>query len=277
MAIITTPTTAKAWSPDIQGFVPGDAIPDALILTTATVAGVIEGDEPALLVPYVDDADAVLVAEGAPIPQANPMLAQAIVHTEKLAQVVVVSREQLLQPNASTLMMDSLRRSVTKAADRLYLTKVAPTAPAVGSTGLLEAVGVTDGGSVGVDLDSLTDAVAGIEGAGGLATHIIASPTAWAAMSKLKSGTGSAATLLGAGVQAGERFILGVPVLVTSQMAAGELLVIDRTAVVAAVGQVQVAQSEDAFFVNDAVAVRVTWRLGWTVMRPGRIAKLSTT
>lgn len=96
-------------------------------------------------------------------------------------------------------------------------------------------------------------------------------------MAKIKTGTGSAASLLGAGTEAVERRLLGVPVLTTAPMPAGGLLVVDSSRVLTVYGQVRVARSEDAFFTKDVVAVRVTWRVGFNVMRPGRIVRLSTT
>jgi hypothetical protein len=48
-------------------------------------------------------------------------------------------------------------------------------------------------------------------------------------------------------------------------------LVVDRNAVVSAVGLVMVATSMDQYFSSDSVAVRATWRLGHAVTRPNRI------
>ena len=48
-------------------------------------------------------------------------------------------------------------------------------------------------------------------------------------------------------------------------------LVIDRTAIVSAVGSVQVATSTDAYFAADSVGYRVTWRIGHAVPRPNRL------
>lgn len=71
MATQLTPTSPAAWRPDITAYQPDDVIPDALILTTATVVGRIEGDEPAVRVPFVaDDGTVGFVAEGDPIPDA---------------------------------------------------------------------------------------------------------------------------------------------------------------------------------------------------------------
>ena len=52
-------------------------------------------------------------------------------------------------------------------------------------------------------------------------------------------------------------------------------LVIDRSAVVSAVGSVQVATSSDVYFTADSIGYRVTWRIGQTVPRPNRIGKFT--
>ncbi|KUI37593.1 hypothetical protein AU195_18265 [Mycobacterium sp. IS-1496] len=273
MATQTTPTSPAAWRPDITAYVPDDVIPDALILQTATVVGRIEGDEPAVRVPYVsDDGTVGFVAEGAPIPDAAQEFDEVVVHTNKVAALGKYSYETLAQPEAARMVTNSLRRSVVRKANAAYLGNAA--AP----TGLLNITGITDGGAVDADLDPLVDAIAGIEAAGGAATNIIASPDAWATLSKLKVTDTSAQPLIGPDVtQPGQRALLGVPVSVTPAMPAAGLLVVDRTSVIAAVSPVRLARSEDAFFANDVVAIRLTFRLGWDVMHTDRIAKLTTT
>ena len=68
---IATTSTAKAWAPDIVTFPAADVVPDLLLLQCSTVAGAIQGDEPALRVPYIDDDTATFVAEGAEIDRAE--------------------------------------------------------------------------------------------------------------------------------------------------------------------------------------------------------------
>jgi hypothetical protein len=53
-------------------------------------------------------------------------------------------------------------------------------------------------------------------------------------------------------------------------------LVIDRTQIVSAVGQIQVANSYDTYFTSDSVALRATWRLASAVVRPERIRRSSS-
>lgn len=271
MATIITTSTPTAWGPDVVAYPAADVVPDALILQTSTVVGSIEGDDPAVRVPWVDPDDTVgFVDEGAPIPENASTYSETVVRTGKVATLGKFSREQLAQPNAATLVVNALSRSVINKANVAYLGNAAD------PTGLLNLPGITDGGTLGTDLDSLNDAVLGIETEGGQASHIIAHPSAWGAVSKLKGATGSAVPLLGAGTDQTERRVLGVPVLVTNAAPVDTLLVVDSTAIVSAVGQLQLARSEEAYFGSDVVGVRVTFRLGWAAMKPERIVKVST-
>ncbi|CQD20036.1 phage major capsid protein, HK97 [Mycolicibacterium conceptionense] len=271
MATQTTTTSPGAWRPDVTEYLPGDVIPDALILTHAIVAGTIEGDQPSVRVPFVsDDGTAAIVAEGAEIADGNQDFDEAVVQTVKVAQLGKYSFETLQQTEAARLVEESLTRSVTRKANAAFL------ANASGPSGLLNVAGIVNGGAIGNNLDKLVDAIAAIEGNDGTATNIIAAPDAWASVSKLKTATASNQSLIGAGTETATRSLLSVPVTVSPAMPTGGILVIDRSAIVAAVGAVRLARSEDAFFVNDVIALRATFRLGWDVMRPNRIAKLTT-
>ena len=48
----TTPNSPAAWRPDVTTYLPSDVVPDAVIVQTATIVGRIEGDEPAVRIPY---------------------------------------------------------------------------------------------------------------------------------------------------------------------------------------------------------------------------------
>jgi HK97 family phage major capsid protein len=69
--------------------------------------------------------------------------------------------------------------------------------------------------------------------------------------------------------------LLGIAVLVTSAMTAGSLIVIDRSAVVSAVGPVVVAVSDQAYFASDSIGLRCTFRFSQNVVRPNRVVKLT--
>lgn len=269
----TTTTSAKAWSPDLHTFLPSDVIPEALLLRGSTVAGVIEGDEPSVRVPWINDAAADFVAEGATIPEADPTLDEVTVSTAKVSQLVQVSREQYGQGNAAALFSESVRRAVVNRANTAFMTEDG--AGINGLTGVLHTPGVHDGGNIAANLDPLADVLGLIEEAGGSANLIVASPSAWSALRKLKTGDGANSALLGAGTEDTERRLFGVEVVTSAAVSAGSLAVIDSTAVASAAGSVQVATSLDRYFENDAVGVRATWRLGWAVQHADRLGVLT--
>ena len=54
---LTTPTTTYPWRPDSTAFAANEVVNDALIMQTSTIAGSVDGDQPAVRVAFVDDAD----------------------------------------------------------------------------------------------------------------------------------------------------------------------------------------------------------------------------
>lgn len=278
MATETTLTSAEAWSPHVTAVAPSEAVPEALILQTSTVAGSVEGDAVAVRVQYVDDDDAGFVAEGATIPEADPDLAETLVFTGKISKLVRLSREQFVQDNAAGLLSESVRRVVTKAGNVAYIAQAAPVSPAVTPpAGLLNIDGIEDGGAVASDLDALIDLQATIAGNDGNATHIVLSPTAWASLRKFKTATDEATNLLGAGTEDTVHALLNLPVLVSNAVPANTGLMIDKSAVVSAVGNVMVAQSEHVYFAADSIGLRCTWRIGANVVHPERIGHFTVT
>jgi len=272
----TTLTSAGAWSPDLTEVAPEIAVPDALILQTSTVAASIEGDAAVVRVQYVDDATAGFFGEGTIIDTAEPDLSECLVYSGKIAQVIRLSREQFTQPNAANLLSTSVARAVTKAGNLAYVNQVVPTPPALSPpAGLLHVDGIVNGGEIADDLDVLVDMLATLATNGSEPSHILMSPTAWASLRKLKIGVDFNSTLLGTGATDAQKFLLDLPVIVSPAAPADTGCVIDKNAVVSAVGNVQVAQSEHAFFNSDSIAIRCTWRFGANVVKPERIGKFT--
>lgn len=269
----TTGTATRAWSPDITAYAPADVVPEALILQTSTVAGSVEGDAPAVRVAYATDALAGFVSEGAPIDEADPGLDECLIATGKISQLIRLSREQWTQPRTAEMLSQSVSRAILRASNIAYLAQAAPAAPAVTPpAGLLNVANIEAAAAdVSGNLDQLVDLIATLEGNGATPSHIVMAPDAWAEISKMKTGSDFNSTLLGAGVAAGERRLLGLPVLVTPAMTTMSGLVIDKTAVVSAVGQVSVSTSEHVYFTSDGVALRATWRFGANVVHPDRL------
>lgn len=267
MATETTRTSAKAWSPDTHVFPAQDVLPGALILDNSTVSGTIQGDEPALRVATVADDTADVVAEGAPIDEADATLGEVVVHTLKIAQLHKISREQWSQPNVSQVLAASAGRAITRKADELFINGATSDA----STGLTKVAGTVTGAPVDGSLDSLVDLVAELQANGAQPTSILLAPSSWAAVRKVRTGDGANTSLLGVGATDAQPLLLGVPVRVSAALAAGTGLVVDRTAIVSATSTVDVASSEHAAFDSDSIMLRATWRIGWAAVHPDRI------
>ena len=90
-------------------------------------------------------------------------------------------------------------------------------------------------------------------------------------MAKRKVGTDSNASLIGAGTHAPARQLLGLPVYVDRHVTADTLVVLDRTAILSAYGNVQLATSADYAFNRDSIALRVTFRFGQVVADADRV------
>lgn len=277
MTTITTPASAGAWRPDVFTFAPTDAVPLAAILQCTTIGGTVEGDAPAVRAAYVNDDTATFTAEGEEIDEADPQLAEVIVHTAKITQLVRVSNEQYSQDQTGEQLAQSVARAVTRRADLAFLAEPAPTAPAVAPVaGLANTAGLVDGGTVTKNLDALTDLVAQLETNLATPSHIVVNPLTWAALRKFKvGGTSTNESLLGAGTTDAVPALLSLPVLINIAVPANTGFVIDRSAIVSAVGQVRVANSEHKYFSSDSIALRATWRIGHAVVRPERIGKFT--
>ncbi len=269
----TTATSAFAWRPDVSVFAAPDVLSAALILQCSTISGSVEGDAPAVRCAFVNDDTATFVAEGDPIPESEPELAEVVVHTGKLSQLVRVSREQFFQTGTADSVSASVARALIRAADVAFLSQVAPTPPAVNpAPGILNNPDIIPGGEISGSLDALVDIVAEIQGNGGQPTHIVVAPDAWGQLRKLKVGTDFNSTLLGAGVADAELRLLGVPVLVNPAVPMLSGVVLDARAIVSAVGDVLVSTSQDVYFNSDSIGLRSTWRIGQALVRPDRVA-----
>ena len=270
-----TDSSRISWSPDlISTFDADDLIPEALIVRTASLAGFVEGDAPSVRVPYVSaDAAASTSAEGASMTAVDPTLSEIVVSTDKVGQLIKVSREQTKQAGAAERLAKSMARAVITKADDFYLNNAA--APA----GLLLTAGLATAGDLGGATDPTVfeafDAVGAIEDDGGQATHLLINPLDWATLCKLPEGTGSAKSLLADVHDASRRSLAGVPVIVSNHVTAGAALMIDSSEIVAAYGRLDLARSDDFYFDSDSVALRLTFRLGWKVARVARLQKLT--
>lgn len=267
-----TTNSAFPWRPDVSTFHAADIIPDALILQCSTVSGVIDGDAPSLRVAYIDDDEATFVAEGSAIPEAEPSLNEVQVFTGAVSQLIRVSRSQYYQAGTAEQLAQSVGRALVKKADEAFLAQAAPVSPAVNpAAGILNASNLVGGGTVSGDLDELIDIVAEVQANGAQPSHIVLDPLGWAALRQFKTATDSNVSLVGAGTNDAVPMLLGIPLVVTPAMPAGQGLVLDSRAVVSAVGPVEVETSEHRYFEYRDVGLVAQWRIGQAVVRPDRL------
>lgn len=250
-------------------FVPTDIVPDALPLLVGTQGGSVEGDAPVVRVPYVkDEPDAEFVAEGEAAAFSEPTFDELLIGTRKLMVLSRQSREAAESAVSAELLAASMGNALIRKANNAFINGTEP-------DGLAAITNVTEAGKLGKDLDVLVDAITGIEVAGGTATDIITDPVTWATIVKMKAATGSNLPLIGSPAELANRTLYGCTVHVSADVAAKTMLVVDSSAVIVAAGEIQVAVSDDAFFQADVIARRLTWRLGWGVTNPKRLARIT--
>lgn len=273
---VTTGTTTVGFSPDVNAFDAEESVPEALILQTSTRAGDVDGDEPVVRVTWVEDGDAEFVGEGEEIDPDAVDTSEISVHTGKVAKLIKISREQYYQQQTSERLSAAVARAVTKRANLAYIQQAAPTAPATTPpAGLLDIVGLVNGGAVANNLDKLVDLVATLEDNGGAPSHWLMSSAAWARLRKLKRDATSNEALLGAGTTDAVKMLLDIPVLTSGAVPAGTGLLVSQSDIASVIGSVMVAASEHFYFGSDSVALRCTWRFGQDLPHPNRCGKFT--
>lgn len=256
-----------------------DVIPDALLHTITTQGATIQGDEPTVRVPVItSDAAVNFVKEGAAITEDAPELGEVIIHTAKLAALFAESNESNSHADPKVLLANSITRKMMASADKALLTNDS-TSNTWQPTGLLNIEDITTGSQWGAAdkatdvFDAISDAIVSIEAANGTATNIVVSPATWGIIRKTQNTAKDYS--LGAPGQTIEKSVWGVPVSVSPAMTDTDMLVLDNTAIISASGQLITAKSAEAAFNRDSIMWRSTWRIGWNVIHPDRIVKLT--
>lgn len=279
MASTTTTTAAQVWRPDANVFAPEDALPDAAILTHSTVSASIEGDAPSMRVGYVSDANAAYHTEGAALTDTDPELDEIVVITQEIGFYHEMSRDQYRKTSTPEQLAASVARSITKLADKSFLSEANPTSPAVRPIGGLENyTGLSSQTAVATNIDKLIDLEATVRTAGADPTAWVMAPDAWAILRKMKQvSTGGNLGLLGSGTEDAKPYLLSIPVFLNSQMTSKTGLLVDKNEIISAVSGLEVDVDHSAAFKSVKVAIRGTWRIGYGVPRPGRIGKFTLT
>lgn len=267
-------------------FIPAsEALQEALILTQAVRGPVIEGDAPMLRIPYVSESpDAEIVGEGLAIDEKNPVLSEITVGTKKIGILIVVSREAMYAEGVSMMLTDDMRTQIRRKADAMFLHNT-PTAsyaavPEAGlaayaePAGLVNTPGIVDGGNITDSINPLLETLGTLGDNGAAPSAIIMSYGTWAKLLQISDANGR--PLVARDVANSPTPVLyGIPVILNSQAPASTLIIVDKTQIVASCNGVNMASSDQRYFERDSLGMRITMRLGWGVIRPNRIAKLT--
>ncbi len=183
----------------------------------------------------------------------------------KIGNVISVSTESVEDASIDELneVANSMVRGLAVAIDAAAFSSAAATA--ITPAGLLSYT--LPGGSGGVSIDTILDAVGAVEGHGGIPDTCFINPADVTALRKIKASTGQyilapdAASVEGAP----STRVGGCQLLPTNGLAAGHALVCEARYVQTAIRRdASVDFSGDAQFTADAITARLTCRLDWS-------------
>jgi HK97 family phage major capsid protein len=256
---------------DAVGFAPADAIPNALILSLSTVSKPIEGDASALKVPYVATPPAAqIVAEGEEIDEGGAKPAVLKVYTRKVAVIERITNETTAETEVQNMLAASMQRAITDKADAVFLQNK-PDAGDTAPTGLFETTGAVDGGIITNALDPIVTALGTVAANGASPTAIVMNHATWATLLLLKFADGRP-MIAPSVADAPAPVLYGVPVVLNKMAPANKIAIIDKADIISAVGAVAMKGSEQRYFEQDSYAIRGTFRSGWGVIHPNRLA-----
>ncbi|AIK86039.1 hypothetical protein CGLAR1_12590 [Corynebacterium glutamicum] len=286
---VVSPGAPVSLSPDRVTYHPQDLIRHALIYQITNVIASAATDRDSVRVPRIASVpDVGFVAEGDEIPGGDVGLGEVAIRTRKLAVTSAISNElRNASSNAgfdvqsAQMITDGITVGLIDAADRVLLSHESEGADDP-LEGLSTISGVTTIPGALTNLDPVTDAIGALEAEGGRFKdfNIVMHPSVWSTLAKLKTADGSNVSLVDSiqgAVDPGSRRLAGIPVHTSQFAKEGELLMIDRESVLSVVTNVELGYSDEAQFLSDSRVFRVTYRAGWKVTNPKRIAKISIT
>lgn len=274
MTTITTSGIESAYG--ATAFPSTDAIPDALVHSQSRVSAVIEGDSPALHVPYIaTQSTAQIVKEGDAIPEGGASASEMIVYTRKVASIETITNEAKSSEQMTQMLTASLNTAIMDKANAVFLQNPKPDGSETSPTGLFNLDNVNAGTLTG-SLDAIVEGIAAISSKGGTPTSIIMNHGTWAKLLLLKYKDGRP-MIAPSVADSPTPMLYGLPVVLTKAAPDSKLLINDANEVISAVGSVNLNGSEDAEFSKDKYMLRGTFRLGWGVIHPDRLAVITVT
>ena len=271
MGTITTSGIESAYG--ATAFPSTTAIPDALVHSQSRVSAVIEGDSPALQVPYIaTQSTAQIVAEGDAIPEGGAAASEMIVYTRKVASIETITNEAKSSEQMTQMLTASLNPAIMDKANAVFLQNPKPSGE-TSPTGLFNLDNVNTGTLTG-SLDAIVEGIAAVSSKGGTPTSIIMNHGTWAKLLLLKY-TDGRPMIAPSVADSPTPMLYGLPVVLTKAAPESKLLINDANEVISAVGSVNLNGSEDAEFSKDKYMLRGTFRLGWGVIHPDRLAVIT--
>lgn len=271
MATITTSGIESAYG--ATAFPSTTAIPDALVHSQSRVSAVIEGDSPALHVPYIaTQSTAQIVKEGDAIPEGGAAASEMIVYTRKVASIETITNEAKSSEQMTQMLTASLNTAIMDKANAVFLQNSKPSGE-TSPTGLFNLDNVNTGTLSG-SLDAIVEGIAAVSSKGGTPTSIIMNHGTWAKLLLLKYKDGRP-MIAPSVADSPTPMLYGLPVVLTKAAPESKLLINDANEVISAVGSVNLNGSEDAEFSKDKYMLRGTFRLGWGVIHPDRLAVIT--
>lgn len=273
MTTITTSGIESAYG--ATAFPSTDAIPDALVHSQSRVSAVIEGDSPALHVPYIaTQSTAQIVKEGDAIPEGGAAASEMIVYTRKVASIETITNEAKSSEQMTQMLTASLNTAIMDKANAVFLQNPKPSGE-TSPTGLFNLDNV-NAGTLSGSLDAIVEGIAAVSSKGGTPTSIIMNHGTWAKLLLLKYKDGRP-MIAPSVADSPTPMLYGLPVVLTKAAPDSKLLINDANEVISAVGSVNLNGSEDAEFSKDKYMLRGTFRLGWGVIHPDRLAVITVT
>ncbi|OBC08992.1 capsid protein [Mycobacterium sp. 852013-50091_SCH5140682] len=264
---------STAWTPDGYGQLIDTVIAAKSIAFQAGT--LVTTDNESIRFPMLTADPAVgWYAENTQITLADPTTTELVVTPRAVKGLTQISTEAAgdSNPAAADMVGQSLGRAIAKKIDAAFFGNTVTNGP----SGLLSLAGVNvvDTGSVTLtSLDPFHDAKAAALADGATITHFILAPDVALTLAKVKEQTGSNKGLFES--VADGQTLAGVPVLVSTDVAAGnawgvdasQILIVQRTGTT-------VTRSFDSAFDYDAVQVRATARIAFGFPNPAGVVRL---
>lgn len=277
MAFHESSTNATAILPDARG----NAVFYGPLADTAVafqVAEVVQTIAATYRIPLVvDTPQAGWVAEGEPITESDPKLAEAVVRPTKLAALTRVSLEMATdsEPGALNVVGKGMVVDIAKKVDTAFFGSLPAPAPA----GLESLNGVTTVAAPTkfANLDPFAEALSKIEGHGITSgVSFVSNPTDALELAQLKQAKDSNAPLLGADpTNPSRRVIFGAPLFTSPYVVKGHVWAIPRERVtVVQRTPAELESSRHAAFNTYEALMRIVSRVGFAFTEPGAVVKI---